>query len=66
MPFWGFVVQKKCKNAIQTLKLAAISTGQGRLQSNLHTRYPLPFKLAIFLPSFVGISKIDWEKSAKM
>ena len=41
----------------QTLKMAAISEGQGRLRSNSRTRCLLP--LVKPLPSFVEISKID-------
>ena len=55
---------EKCKNAISHPKMATIPRGQYRLKSNSRTRYPLP--LVMSLPSFVRISKIDLEKSAKM
>ena len=48
----------------QTLQVATISRGQGRLRFNSQTRRPLP--IAMSLPSFVGIRKIEIEKSAKM
>ena len=48
----------------QTFKMAAISWGQGNLMSNSRTRCPWP--LAMFLPNFVGITRIDCYKSAKI
>ena len=39
--------------------MTVISRGQGCLRSNSQTR--CPFCLAMSLPSFVGITKIDWE-----
>ena len=47
----------------QTVKMATISRGQGRLTSNSQTGCHLT--VAMSLPSFVGISRIDLEKSAK-
>ena len=43
--------------------MATICQGKGRLRSNSQIRCPLP--LAMSLPSFAGITRIDWEKSAK-
>ena len=57
-------LEKSAKMQFQTLKMAAISQVQGRLRSNSQIICPLP--LAISLPSFIGITKIDWEISAKM
>ena len=48
----------------QALKMAAISRDHGRLRSNSRTKCLLP--LAVSLPSFSGITKIDLEKCAKM
>ena len=43
--------------------MAAISRGLGRLRSNSQTRCPSP--LAISLPSFAAITRIDLEKVQK-
>ena len=57
-------LEKSAKMLFQTLTMATISQGQGRLRSNWWSRCLLP--IAIPLPSFAQISKIDFEKSIKM
>ena len=44
--------------------MATNSQDQGRLKSNSLTRCPSP--LAMSVPSFFGVTKIDCEKSAKV
>ena len=58
MPFWGLFVQKKCKYAISDLK-------NGRHVPRSKS-FEVKFADKIPLPSFVGITILDWEKSAKM
>ena len=57
-------VGKKCKNAISDPKNGRHFPSSRLFGSNSQIMCPLP--LAMSLPSFVGITKIDWEKSAKM
>ena len=56
MPFWGM--------KFLTFKMAAISQGPGHFMSYSRTR--CPSSQAMSLLSFVGITKIDLEKSANM
>ena len=56
-------MQEKCKNAFLIFKMGVISQGQGHFKLYSGTRCSLP--QAVSLPSFVGITKKDLEKSAK-
>ena len=53
-------IWKKCTN----FKMATFSRGRGRWRSNSRTRCLLP--LAMCLPTFVGITRLDLENSAKV
>ena len=64
MPFWGLFGQEKCKNCnfwpLKWLPSPKVKVIWGHIAQ---TRCPLP--QATSLPSFVGITKTDLQKSAK-
>ena len=62
-------LDKSAKMQFQILKMGAISRVKGNLKSNSQRTYLTPrndaLPLGMPLPIFFGITKTDWEKSAK-